>query len=87
MSQHPAKTGKVETLLRSEQNGLPFGTMLKHRSEAGVLKMPEIPVENRQKLPKLPGFCHRFVTTADAKIPLSVGQVKREPQYVVFCSP
>jgi hypothetical protein len=29
-------------------------------------------------------FCHRFVTTADAKIPLSVAQVKHEPQYVVF---
>jgi hypothetical protein len=27
---------------------------------------------------------HRFVTTADAKIPLSVVQVKPEPQYVVF---
>jgi hypothetical protein len=32
-------------------------------------------------------FSHRFVTTADAKIPLSVVQVKREPQDVVFCSP
>jgi hypothetical protein len=30
---------------------------------------------------------HRFVTTADAKIPLSVVQVKHEPQYVVFSSP
>jgi len=30
---------------------------------------------------------HHFVTAADAKIPLSVGQVKQEPQYVVFCSP
>src|SRR5580692_2509347 len=31
-------------------------------------------------------FSHRFVTTADAKIPLSVVQVKREPQDVVFSS-
>jgi hypothetical protein len=32
-------------------------------------------------------FSHRFVTTADAKIPLSVVRVKRQPQYVVFCAP
>src|SRR5579859_2015593 len=32
-----------------------------------------------------PKFVHRLFTTADAKIPLSVVQVKREPQHVVFC--
>jgi hypothetical protein len=40
-----------------------------------------------KKTPENQGFFHQFVTAADAKIPLSVVQVKREPQYVVFSSP
>src|ERR1700678_3985141 len=40
-----------------------------------------------RKPPGDPKLSHRFVTTADAKIPLSVVQVKLEPQYVVFCAP
>jgi hypothetical protein len=41
-------------------------------------KNPENPLE-------IPNFVHRTFTAADAKIPLSVVQVKREPQDVVFC--
>jgi hypothetical protein len=40
--------------------------------------------ENPAKPPDNPKLSHRFVTTAIAKIPLSVAPVKREPQYVVF---
>jgi len=57
------------------------------RTEPSRSKIPEISVEIRQKQPENPSFYHRFVTTADAKIPLSVVRVKREPQYVVFCAP
>src|SRR6202522_3345923 len=39
-----------------------------------------------RKPPGDPKLSHRFVTTADAKIPLSVVRVKRQPQYVVFSS-
>jgi hypothetical protein len=36
------------------------------------------------KPPDNPKLSHRFLTTAIAKIPLSVAPVKHEPQYVVF---
>jgi hypothetical protein len=51
--------------------------------KAGCLKMPVISGKPSSNLK----FSHRFVTTADAKIPLSVVRVKRQPQDVVFCAP
>jgi hypothetical protein len=42
-------------------------------------------VKHRQESSGSPKSVHRLFTTADAKIPLSVVQVKREPQYVVLC--
>jgi hypothetical protein len=48
-------------------------------------KTVSIAAKNRQKTLRNPAFVHLLFTTADAKIPLSVVQVKLEPQYVVFC--
>jgi hypothetical protein len=48
--------------------------------EAGWSNSRSILAQILQKLPDNPDFCHQFLTAADAKIPLSVVQVKYEPQ-------
>jgi hypothetical protein len=73
--------------VRHEKNDIRVGKFL---SRIGLLLLPakiEQTAKRPAKLPENPKSSHRFVTTADAKIPLSVGQVKQEPQYVVFSSP
>jgi hypothetical protein len=47
-------------------------------------KFTQIAGKNRQIPSGEPYLFHRLLTVADAKIPLSVVQVKREPPYVVF---
>ncbi len=75
------KTGKAICALHETDLLLRVG--VKRQLKAGCSKCrsfrgnPAKPSSNLK-------FSHRFVTTADAKIPLSVVQVKCEPQYVVF---
>jgi hypothetical protein len=54
---------------------------------AGALSRQLKRTKNPVKWPQEHHFRHLPLTTADAKIALSVVQVKLEPQDVVFCSP
>ncbi len=81
------KTSKIRAILRSTRN--------KHSSVRHCCRDPKQAApsagsdlkptlgQNPAKPAKRPKSSHRFVTTADAKIPLSVVQVKQEPQDVV----
>ena len=82
---HQTKTGKA--ILRFARNGLLLRAGVNRQLKAGLLKNAGHSRKNPAKPSSNLKFSHRFVTTADAKIPLSVVRVKRQPQYVVFCAP
>ena len=72
---------KVRAVLQPREVPQPCG-----KDEPGI-ELPSKSPESRANPEKpafSPDFVHLLFTAADAKIPLYVGQVKREPQYVVF---
>jgi hypothetical protein len=71
-----------------KRTSAPWKTVHRMRNLSGKLDSGRSVLLNPRKPakpPEIPKSSHRFVTTAIAKIPLSVALVKHEPQYVVFC--